>query len=60
MVMVTINMMIEDVRMSDPDVDEEDLGRLVVVVVVVGLGFSLQHCLGRVALTSPLVFWGQQ
>jgi len=55
-----ILIMKEDVRISDPDVEEEDLGRLVVVVVVVGLGFSLQHCLGSVALTRPLVFWGQQ
>lgn len=53
MMMLTIK---EDARRSDPDVEEEDLGRLVVVVVVVGFGFSLQHCLGRVALTSPLVF----
>jgi len=53
MMMLTIK---EDARSSDPEVEEEDLGRLVVVVVVVGFGFSLQHCLGRVALTSPLVF----
>ena len=49
----------EQEMMSEPET-AEDLGRLVVVVVVVGLGSSLQHCFGRVSLTKPLIFWGQQ